>query len=187
LHIFEFLGDNLFYGAGLGFELRQNFITAGAKIFTYEVSNPKDYGVLFLDEKDSPVKIEEKPLESASNLAITGLYVFDGDVSELAKKVKPSHRGELEITSLISMYLEKGTLQVTKLGRGTAWLDTGTPTALHDAGTFIKVIEERTGLKIACLEEIAYRNEWIDKNDLIRRIENYKNNPYTQYLKKVIG
>jgi glucose-1-phosphate thymidylyltransferase len=181
------LGDNLFYGTGLGSELRHKFLATGTNIFTYEVSNPKDYGILFLDENDYPVKIEEKPSESVSNLAIVGLYIFDSEVSELAKRVKPSHRGELEITSLISMYLEKGKFEVTKLGRGTTWLDTGTPTALHDAGTFVKVIEERTGLKIECLEEIAFQNGWIDKNELRKKIDNSNDSSYTKYLKKIIG
>jgi glucose-1-phosphate thymidylyltransferase len=181
------LGDNLFYGSGLQFNFSENFLTAGARIFTHEVSNPSDYGVLFVDKNDSPLKIEEKPLESVSNLAITGLYIFDGDVTALAKEVKPSYRGELEITSLISTYLERGKLQVTKLGRGTAWLDTGTPAALHDAGTFIKVLEERTGLKIACLEEIAYHNGWIGVHEIKNRISKLNGNSYIHYLEKIIG
>jgi glucose-1-phosphate thymidylyltransferase len=179
------LGDNIFYGAGLGQQLQQTLPSVGAHIFTYEVSNPSQYGILTLDEKGNPSKIEEKPMSSSSNLAVTGLYFFDNNVCEIAKKVQQSLRGELEITEIIDTYLKKGTLEITKLSRGTAWLDTGTPEALHDAATFIRVIEERTGLKIACLEEIALNNGWVNKNSIIQtsKTKNY----YGKYIERILN
>ena len=179
------LGDNIFYGAGLGKQLQQTLLSVGAHIFTYEVSNPSQYGILTLDEKGIPNKIDEKPMSSSSNLAVTGLYFFDNNVCEIAKKVKKSLRGELEITEIIDTYLKKGALEVTALSRGTAWLDTGTPEALHDAATFIRLIEERTGLKIACLEEIALNNGWINKNFIKQTSKN--KNYYGKYIERILN
>ena len=180
------LGDNIFHGAGLGRQLKASIPSHGAHIFTYEVSNPSDYGVLTLDEKSYPKLIEEKPVSPESNLAITGLYFFDHNAAEYAKMVQPSARGELEITSLINTYLAKNQLTYTKLTRGVAWLDTGTPTSLQDAATYIRIIEERTGMKVACLEEIAFNQGWIKSTDIQERIKTYKNNSYAQYLSKLI-
>jgi glucose-1-phosphate thymidylyltransferase len=181
------LGDNIFHGVGLGHELSNSLPTSGAHIFTYEVANPSEYGVLEIDDKNSPISVTEKPKEFISNLAVTGLYFFDSRVSALAKAVKPSKRGELEITSLIEAYLTDRSLTYTKLSRGTAWLDTGNPDSLHDAASYIRIIEDRTGLKIACLEEIALKNGWIDQDDIIANIHHYRENDYAKYLKKLIS
>jgi glucose-1-phosphate thymidylyltransferase len=180
------LGDNIFHGAGLGRQLHLSIPENGAHIFTYEVSNPSDYGVLTLDEKNSPKLIEEKPNSPVSNLAITGLYFFDRNATKYAKLVKPSARGELEITSLLNTYLENNQLTFTKLTRGVAWLDTGTPASLQDASTYIRIIEERTGMKVACLEEIALVQGWIKSSDIQNRINHYRNNSYAKYLGKLI-
>ena len=180
------LGDNLFYGAGLNNLLSQAKNNLGAHIFTYEVSNPQDYGVLNLGKDRSPVSIVEKPSNPQSNLAITGLYFFDSSVVEYTKNISPSARGELEITSVMTSYLEANNLTFTELPSGTAWLDTGTPKSLQDAATFVRVIEERTGHKIACLEEIAFKNGWLSKENLISIIQRYKNNDYGKYLSRLI-
>jgi len=179
------LGDNIFHGVGLGGELKKTLPETGAHIFTYEVANPNQYGILTLDSAGNAISVEEKPISSLSNLAITGLYFFDGRASDLAKSVRPSKRGELEITSLIEIYLKNKELTMTKLSRGTAWLDTGNPDSMHDASTYIRVIEERTGLKIACLEEIAYHNGWIDSKKLGEQAGKYRNNSYGQYLARI--
>jgi glucose-1-phosphate thymidylyltransferase len=179
------LGDNLFHGVGLGNELSNSLPSTGAHIFTYEVANPSEYGVLEIDDLSSPVSITEKPQKYTSNLAVTGLYFFDSKVSALAKAVKPSSRGELEITSLIDVYLKAGTLTYTKLSRGTAWLDTGNSDSLHDAASYIRIIEDRTGLKIACLEEIAWNKGWIDREVLEGHIQINIKNSYGRYLKKI--
>ena len=181
------LGDNIFHGAGLGHELAQALPKSGAHIFTYEVSNPSDYGVLKLNKNLEPILIAEKPLTHISNLAITGLYFFDNRCSDYAKSVTPSSRGELEITSVLNCYLSTKNLTFTALSRGTAWLDTGNPNSMHDAGTFIRVIEERTGLKIGCLEEIGWRNGWIDSESILKQISNYGNNSYFQYIQKLFS
>lgn len=181
------LGDNIFHGAGLGNELNTSLPESGGHIFTYEVANPNQYGILSLDPNGNPFSIEEKPVNSKSNLAVTGLYFFDGRVSDIARNVTPSSRGELEITSVIEHYLEEGTLSVTPLSRGTAWLDTGNPNGMHDASSFIKVIEERTGLKIGCLEEIAWRNNWLSDRELLDRSEKLSKSSYGIYLKKLIS
>jgi glucose-1-phosphate thymidylyltransferase len=175
------LGDNIFHGAGLGHELVKTLPNVGAHIFTYEVSDPSQYGVLTLDSSGKAESIEEKPERTNSKLAITGLYFFDGSVSEIAKNVSPSKRGELEITSVLQQYLDLKLLTFTQLSRGVAWLDTGSPTSMHDASTYVRVIEERTGLKIACLEEIALQNQWItvDKLEIITK------NSYNLYLAKI--
>jgi glucose-1-phosphate thymidylyltransferase len=180
------LGDNIFHGNGLGREVIAELPSSGAHLFTYEVSNPSDYGILEVTQDGIPISVTEKPLEHISNLAITGLYFFDGNASAIARTVKPSQRGELEITSVIEHYLNSKSLTFTHLSRGTAWLDTGSPKSMHDASSFVRVLEERTGLKIACLEEIAFTNEWIDVKDLIKRIEHLGNNQYAFYLKKLL-
>jgi glucose-1-phosphate thymidylyltransferase len=179
------LGDNIFHGAGLGHQLQETLPNTGAHIFTYAVSDPTQYGVLNLDENGNPVAIEEKPKNPTSNLAVTGLYFFDNRVSDVAKKVTPSARGELEITSVIDWYLKNQSLTVTQLSRGAAWLDTGNPNSMHDASTYVRVIEERTGLKIACLEEIAFHNSWIAESHLDQLILSYRGNAYGEYLARV--
>lgn len=179
------LGDNLFYGAGLDQVLPKKLVDKGARIFTYQVSNPKEYGVLNIDD-NKPISVEEKPQNPKTNLAITGLYFFDSKVVEYANKIKPSARGELEITSIMQIYIENQDLEFVELPTGVAWLDTGNPNSLNDASTFVRVLEERTGKKIACLEEIAYLNGWISKNQLIDRIEHYGNSDYGKYLSSIL-
>lgn len=180
------LGDNIFHGSGLGANLLHHFGQTGAHIFTYSVSNPKEYGILSVDSEKKPVSIVEKPEKSESNLVVTGLYFFDNLAPKIASKIHKSARGELEITSVIQDYLDRGNLSYTHLSRGTAWLDTGNPGALHDASTFIRVIEQRTGLKIACLEEIAFENEWIDANTLSNWVDSLGNNEYAKYVKALL-
>jgi len=180
------LGDNIFHGAGLGHQLQETLPSSGAHIFTYAVSDPSQYGVLTIDEAGNPVSIEEKPKNPTSNLAVTGLYFFDNQVSSIAKKVTPSARGELEITSIIDSYLKQGSLTVTQLSRGAAWLDTGNPNGLHDAAAYVKVVEERTGLNIACLEEIAFESGWITKMDLLRVASTLSKSTYGSYLLQLI-
>jgi glucose-1-phosphate thymidylyltransferase len=179
------LGDNIFHGAGLGHQLAETLPESGAHIFTYTVSDPKQYGVLNLDTKGRPLTIEEKPKNPTSNLAVTGLYFFDGRVPQVAKMVKPSPRGELEITSVIDWYLQRGEISLTQLSRGAAWLDTGNPDSMHEASTYVRVIEERTGLKIACLEEIAVSQGWIIPESLERLLETAGNGSYYDYLRKM--
>ena len=181
------LGDNLFYGVGLGSELVKTYSGSGAHIFTYEVSDPTQYGILTVDSGGIPLEIIEKPRESKSRLAVTGLYFFDGDVAEIARGVKRSPRGELEITSVISHYLDQDSLTFTALSRGAVWLDTGNPAALNDAANFIRVIEDRTGQKIACLEEIALKNGWINENQIIHSAGFFKMNDYGKYLMRLIS
>ena len=181
------LGDNIFHGAGLGREISKVIPSSGAHIFTYEVSNPSEYGVLEISQDNKLVSITEKPTQFVSNLAITGLYFFDSKVSGIAKNIKPSKRGELEITSLLNFYLESGQLTRTALSRGTAWLDTGNPKSLSDAAIFIRVMEERTGLKIACLEEIAFTNNWVDRDLIQEMIQNSAKNEYFSYLEKLLN
>ncbi|CAB4863105.1 MAG: glucose-1-phosphate thymidylyltransferase RfbA [Actinobacteria bacterium] len=181
------LGDNIFHGAGLGHDLINSIPKSGAHIFTYEVSNPSDYGILKLDSKGLPESITEKPKSFISNLAVTGLYAFDSKVSEIAKGVEPSDRGEYEITSVINSYLISNTLTYTALSRGTAWLDTGNPQSLNDAADYIRIIEERTGLKIGCLEEIAFRNSWINANQLSVNAANLGKNSYSSYLLSLLS
>ena len=180
------LGDNIFHGAGLGHELARSLPTSGAHIFTYEVSNPSEYGVLELDKNNNPVSITEKPEKYVSNLAVTGLYFFDHSASTLAKTITPSHRGEIEITSLIEHYLNRDELTFTALTRGTAWLDTGNSNTMNDAAAYVRIIEERTGLKIACLEEVAWRLGWITTFVLEDLIQKYGKNSYTDYLLRLI-
>jgi glucose-1-phosphate thymidylyltransferase len=176
------LGDNIFHGAGLGHELARSLPSSGAHIFTYIVSNPSEYGVLEIDKDSNPVSITEKPKNFISNLAVTGLYFFDSQAPINAKNIKPSPRGELEITSLIDCYLKAKSLTYTALTRGTAWLDTGNPNSLNDAANYIRIIEERTGLKIGCLEEVALNNSWIDHDKLAQIAVELGNNSYSKYL-----
>jgi glucose-1-phosphate thymidylyltransferase len=182
------LGDNIFYGQGLTAQLaRANARAAGATVFTYPVQNAEAYGVIELDTHHRPVGIVEKPKTPRSNLAVTGLYFYDADVVGLARGLKPSARGELEITDLNRLYLERGDLAVEMLGRGCAWLDTGTQDALLDAANFIATIERRQGLKIACIEEIAWRQGWIDAAAVERLAAPLKNSSYGQYLLKLVA
>ena len=176
------LGDNIFHGSGLGNEIQSSISKSGAHIFTYEVKNPNEYGVLSLDRNGHPVSITEKPDVFISNLAVTGLYAFDSKVSEIAKSLVLSARGEFEITSLLEKYLNSGQLTYTALSRGVAWLDTGNPKSLNDATNYIRVIEERTGLKIGCIEEIAFRSSWINIDQLMKNARELGKNPYSEYL-----
>ena len=182
---FLILGDNIFHGAGLGQSLRTELPNTGAHIFTYEVVNPSDYGILEINEGGKPISIEEKPKTPKSRLAVTGLYFFDNRVVTAAEGVKPSARGELEITSVIDYFLTRSELSFTALSRGTAWLDTGNSNALHDATSYVRVIEERTGLKIGCLEEISFQNGWMSRDDLLKRAEDLGNSPYAKYLTQI--
>lgn len=179
------LGDNVFYGSGITDALKSSFVTKGCSIFTYQVANPQDYGVIVTDDTGNPTEVSEKPTNPKSNMAITGLYVFDEQAVGLARDVKPSLRGELEIVSVIDEYLKLKELQVKTLSRGMAWLDTGTPEGLNDAATFVRVIEERTGQKIACLEEIAWRNGWLTRVDLISMASDFQGSSYGLYLAKL--
>ncbi|HYP16127.1 MAG TPA: glucose-1-phosphate thymidylyltransferase RfbA [Opitutus sp.] len=181
------LGDNLFYGHDLTKSLeRAHARTEGATIFGYHVADPKSYGVVEFAADGRVVSLEEKPAQPKSNYAIPGIYFYDRDVVALARSLKPSKRGELEITDLNRLYLEAGKLQVELLGRGTAWLDTGTHDSLLDAAQFVSVIENRQGLKIACLEEIAYRQGWIDRARLEANIKKLGKSSYGAYLLKVL-
>jgi glucose-1-phosphate thymidylyltransferase len=180
------LGDNLFHGFGLGRQLSLTGKQSACEIFVYEVAEPNQYGVAEIDHDANLISIEEKPMKPKSNLAITGLYYFDNQASKFAKEVSPSPRGELEITSVIQKYLDHAQVYVHQLTRGTAWLDTGNVNSLHDASSYIRVLEERTGLKIACLEEIAYRNGWIDGTGLARLIIPLSKNSYGKYLTKIL-
>lgn len=179
------LGDNLFHGAGLTGLLQEGLGRFGARIFLHEVSNPGDYGVLNVDRDGNPTSIEEKPTNPVSNLAVTGLYFFDQRVPEYAKLIKPGKRGELEITDLLQLYLETKSLSYSRLPRGTTWLDTGTPTSLHDASSYVRIIEERTGQKIACIEEISARNGWIQAGDLVNLASKFGTSRYGNYLTRV--
>ena len=181
------LGDNFFYGQGLALRLRRSLKrNRGSTIFLYPVKNPSQYGVVELDKKNKIKKISEKPKKTKSNLAITGLYLFNSKVAKLSEKLKPSSRNELEITDLIKSYKKNNSLKVEQIGRGGSWLDTGTAKDLFDASLFVSTIEKRQGLKIACLEEIAFRNKWITRNSIIKSIKFYGNCDYSNYLKKLI-
>jgi glucose-1-phosphate thymidylyltransferase len=182
------LGDNIFYGYGLSGTLEQaGNITKGATVFGYYVNDPERYGVVEFDDKGNVLSLEEKPMESKSNYAVTGLYFYDNTVIAKAKSIKPSHRGELEITDLNKLYLEEQTLTVKLLGRGMAWLDTGTHQSLLQASNFVESIEERQGLKIACLEEIAYRKGYISKEQLTVLAKPLLKNQYGQYLMRIMN
>lgn len=180
------LGDNIFHGVGLEEELKRAVMNAEnenkATVFGYQVSDPERYGVAEFDSDGNCLSIEEKPEHPKSDYAVVGLYFYPNSVVEVAKHIKPSARGELEITTVNQHYLKQGELKVQTLGRGFAWLDTGTHDSLSEASTFIEVLEKRTGVKIACLEEIAYRQGWIDRNLLVELAQPMKKNQYGQYL-----
>jgi glucose-1-phosphate thymidylyltransferase len=176
------LGDNIFHGVGLGTQLKQLTDPDGGVVFAYQVANPSEYGVIEFDESGNVVSIEEKPKTPKSDFAIPGLYFFDEQVVDIAKNVKPSPRGELEITSVMSEYLNRGKLKVEVLPRGTAWLDTGTFNTLHEAGTYVRIIEERQGSRLGCIEELAWRNQWITDSQLQKLGESLKASGYGEYL-----
>ncbi|PWF73760.1 glucose-1-phosphate thymidylyltransferase [Vibrio sp. T9] len=182
------LGDNIFYGQAFSPKLKLAASRSqGATVFGYQVKDPERFGVVEFDDTQKAVSIEEKPEKPKSNYAVTGLYFYDNDVVKLAKEVKPSDRGELEITSLNEAYLKKGQLNVEMLGRGFAWLDTGTHESLLEAAQFVETIEKRQGFKVACLEEIAFSNGWLTRNELLQRAELMAKNSYGQYLKTLAG
>ena len=181
------LGDNIFYGHGLTGILQEAQKKGnGATIFGYYVNNPKDFGVVEFDNNGRVISLEEKPQSPKSNYAVPGLYFYDNTVIEKAKKVKPSKRGELEITSINDMYLKEGTLNVVSFGRGMAWLDTGTHDALLEAGNFVKTIQSRQGVMVACLEEIAYRNGWITKEQVLELAKPLMKSKYGKYLEQIV-
>jgi len=182
------LGDNIFYGPNFSPLLKKSAeIESGAVVFGYQVSDPERFGVVEFDDDRNAISIEEKPENPKSNYAVTGLYFYDNDVVEIAKSIKPSARGELEITSVNEAYLNRGDLSVELLGRGFAWLDTGTQDSLMEAGVFVQTVEHRQGFKIACLEEIAYNNEWITAADVMKVAEERSKNSYGTYLKKILS
>jgi glucose-1-phosphate thymidylyltransferase len=176
------LGDNLFYGPGLGRRLRALSDVDGGHVFAYRVSNPREYGVVEFDDLGRVLSIEEKPVEPKSNYAVPGLYFYGEDIVDVARSIRPSARGELEITAVNETYLREGRLTVTVLPRGTAWLDTGTFRTLQDAGEFVRVLEERQGTKVGCIEELAWRNGWIDDERLAAIAEPLRKSGYGHYL-----
>jgi glucose-1-phosphate thymidylyltransferase len=181
------LGDNIFHGVGLGKELRAIETIHGATIFACRVSNPESYGVVEFSPDGMVVSIEEKPTKPKSNFAVPGLYFYDSRVAEIAKSIKPSARGELEITSVNEQYMKQGRLSARILERGTMWLDTGTFESLYAASSYVQIIEERQGSKISCLEEIAWNNKWISDDQLMQIADSYKGNPYSKYLTDLLN
>jgi glucose-1-phosphate thymidylyltransferase len=180
------LGDNIFYGK---LDYLYNALKSqheGASIFAYRVSDPERYGIVEFDAEGKAISIEEKPINPKSEFAIPGLYVYDNQVVEISKNLNPSKRGELEITDVNKKYLEKSQLEVVQIGRGVAWLDTGTPEALLQASNFFGVIEDRQGLKVACIEEIAYKKNFISKDEFVKLVESYPNSSYKDYLLRVL-
>lgn len=183
------LGDNIFYGSGLGDLCQQATAReTGATVFAYYVQDPERYGVVAFDPKTNlAVSIEEKPLQPKSHWAVTGLYFYDNDVLEIAANVKPSHRGELEITDINREYMKRGTLNVSMLGRGYAWLDTGTPDSLHEASAFVRTIEHRQGIKIACPEEIGFEQGWLSTAELLAIADKLGKSDYATYLRRRVA
>lgn len=181
------LGDNIFYGTGLTTLLKECANPDGGLVFAYHVNDPERYGVVEFDQNKKAISIEEKPEHPKSNYAVPGLYFYDNSVIEIAKNLKPSKRGEYEITDVNKTYLEQGKLKVGIMSRGTAWLDTGTFSSLMQAGTFVEVIEERQGLKIGCIEEVAYRMGFIDKDQLLKIAQPLKKSGYGDYLERLVS
>ena len=182
------LGDNIFYGQSFSQTLKNAaYRESGATVFGYQVKDPERFGVVEFDEEMKAISIEEKPETPKSNYAVTGLYFYDNRVVEMAKEVKPSHRGELEITTLNEMYLNDGSLNVELLGRGFAWLDTGTHESLHEASSFVQTIENVQGLKVACLEEISWRNGWLSDEQVLALAKPMMKNEYGQYLTRLVN
>ena len=181
------LGDNLFYGPRLGRHLAELTEVSGGHVFAYEVADPSEYGVVEFDDSGTALSIEEKPAKPRSNFAVPGLYFYDNTVVDVAKSIKPSARGELEITAVNDHYLQSGSLTVTVLERGTAWLDTGTFRSLQDAGEFVRVMEDRTGTKVGCVEEIAWRNGWVTDEQLERLATPLVKSGYGEYLLRLIN
>jgi glucose-1-phosphate thymidylyltransferase len=182
------LGDNIFYGQHFSDKLKAaTQVASGATVFGYHVNDPERFGVVEFNEQGKAISIEEKPSVPKSNYAVTGLYFYDNHVVDMAKQIKPSPRGELEITDLNIAYMRQNKLNVSLLGRGFAWLDTGTHDSLLEAGQFVQTVEHRQGLKVACLEEIAYHNKWISVDQLLEQGNNLKKTGYGQYLLKVAG
>lgn len=179
------LGDNIFYGQEFNQQLLNINSISGSTAFAYHVNNPSRYGVVQLNSNFLPISIEEKPKLPKSDLALTGLYFFDHTAIEIAHTLKPSARGELEITDVLSTYMKNGDLQIRVIPSGTAWLDAGTPSSLHDASTFVRIIEERQGIKIACPEEIAYQKGWLNKNAVLKLAQLKPNSAYSDYLVRV--
>ena len=180
------LGDNIYYGSGLSKLVQRSAQkTSGATVFGYQVSDPERFGVVEFDDNQHVISIEEKPEHPSSNYAVTGMYFYDNSVVEIAKTMKPSPRGELEITDVNRAYLEKGELDVELLGRGYAWLDTGTHESLHDAAAFIETVQKRQNLQVACIEEVAFRMGYIDKDQLIELAQPLKKNAYGQYMLRI--
>lgn len=180
------LGDNIFYGIDTDKVKEQIENLKGGLVFGYQVNDPERYGVLSFDKKGNVTGIQEKPKKPKSNYAVPGLYFFDNSVTKVAYEVKPSERGELEITDVIQHYLDEGTLKVHKLPRGVAWLDTGTFESLNQAGQYVETIQERQGLMVGCIEEIAFNNEWINSEKVLYFADKYKKNSYGKYLSKLI-
>jgi glucose-1-phosphate thymidylyltransferase len=181
------LGDNIFYGVGLGTQLRSSTDVSGGRVFAYHVANPSEYGVVEFDSSGAVLSIEEKPAHPKSSYAVPGLYFYDNDVVEIARSVRPSARGELEITAVHEEYLRQGRLTVTVLPRGTAWLDTGTFATLVQAAEFVRVIEDRQGYKIGCPEEVAWRNGWIGDSELEALAQPLLKSGYGDYLVRLLS
>jgi len=182
------LGDNIFYGQNFSDQLKKIIEKkSGATVLAHQVKNPSSFGVVDFDKSGKVLSLEEKPKKPKSNYAVTGLYFYDNEVIQIAKSIKPSSRGELEITDINNIYRENGKLEVEILGRGFAWLDTGTHEALIDASLFVQTIEKRQGLKVACIEEIAFNQNWISKKTLLSHCKNHKNTPYGDYLSRFIS